>query len=174
MLKRREMSMVNIKENSKIKICRATPNDAYDVKKIHVETYQESYRGYVPDEYLDNMALDDDVIERTKKYLETAECWLAFYQENPAAFAYVSYPEDNVFEINALYVHPKYQKCHIGSALVNYLCEDKKGQGLLRCVVWTMKFGPSIPFYQKMKFRQTNKEKTWKFDIPIIKLEKEF
>lgn len=155
-----------------INIHRATPDDAVAIKKIHVETYQTSYRGYIPDEYLDNIPLDNNVIERTKKYLETTECWLVVYDEKPVGFAYVTYPEEGDFEINALYVHPNYQKCGAGSALVNYLCREKKEQGYAKCIVWTMKFGPSIGFYEKMNFRKTSEEKTWKSDIPIIKLEK--
>ena len=155
-----------------IAIRRAAPEDAAAIKKIHKETYQTSYRGYIPDEYLDNIPLNAEVIEKTKKYLETTECWLAVYDEKTAGFAYISYPEEDAFEINALYVHPKYQKSGIGSKLINYLCKEKKARGLSKCIVWTMKFGPSLPFYEKLSFKRTNEEKTWKFNIPIIKLVK--
>ena len=151
----------------------AKPEDAYEIKKIHVETYQKSYRGFVPDEYLDKMLIDDTVIERTKKYLNKTECHLAIYKKRPIGFAYVTYPDDRTFEINALYIHPQYQKCGAGSILVNNLCKNKKAQGCKKCVVWTIKSGPSLPFYTKMKFVRTTEEKMWKFDIPIIKLEKD-
>ena len=155
-----------------ITIRRACPEDALIIKKIHVATYQKSYRGYVPDEYLDNMSLNADIIERTKNYLKTVECWLAFYVDAPAGFGYVGEMDDKTFEIQALYVHPDYQKHGIGSALVNYLCKSKKEKGYKKCVAWTMKYGPSVSFYEKTKFIRTNQEKLWKFEIPIIKLEK--
>ncbi|MBR6355308.1 MAG: GNAT family N-acetyltransferase, partial [Alphaproteobacteria bacterium] len=131
---------------------------------------QESYRGYVPDDYLDNIPLNDEIVARTAKYLETAECHLAVHQKQIMAFAYVTYPEDDTFEVNALYVPPQYQNCGAGALLVNELCKEKKKAGSTKCVVWTMKFGPSLSFYQKLNFEQTTEEKTWKFDIPIIKL----
>ena len=53
-----------------LNIRRATIDDAYDIKKIHIETYQKSYRRYLPDKYLDNMPLNNEIIERTKKYLQ--------------------------------------------------------------------------------------------------------
>ena len=56
--------------------------------------------------------------------------------------------------------------------MVKGLGKDKKRQGLSKCVVWTMKFGPSLPFYEKIGFAMTKEEKVWKFDIPIIELEK--
>ena len=161
-----------IKVNEKMYIRLATPTDAYDIKKIHIETYQKSYRGYIPDDYLDCMSLDDETVAGFRKYLETTECFLVIYDENPVAFAFVGYPENGVFEINALYVHPKYQKCGAGSALVNYLCKDKKEQSFAKCIVWTMKFGPSLSFNEKMRFLKTSEEKNWKFNIPITKLEK--
>lgn len=153
-------------------IRRAIPDDAYDIKKIHIETYRKSYRKYIPDKYLDNMPLDDEIVERTKKYLKENECWLVVDENNSIGFSYITYHPDNIFEINALYVHPKYQKCGAGSLLVNDLCRSKKEQGFTKCVVWTMKFGPSLPFYEKLNFKKTNEEKLWKFDIPILKLEK--
>lgn len=151
---------------------KATSDDAYDIKKIHIETYKKSYKNYLPDEYLDNIPFDNEIIEHTKKYLQETECWLATYEDKSIGFAYVTYPTNDAFEINALYVHPQYQKCGAGSLLVNYLCKSKKAQGLLNCIVWTMKFGPSLPFYEKLNFKKTKDEKLWKFDIPIIKLEK--
>lgn len=155
-----------------LNIRRATPDDAYDVKKIHVETYQKSYRKYLPDEYLDNMPFNNEVIERTKKYIQENECWLATYEDKSVAFAYVTHPANDAFEINALYVHPQYQKCGAGSLLVNYLCKSKKAQGFFKCIVWTMKFGSSLSFYEKLNFKKTKDEKLWKFDIPLIKLER--
>ncbi|MBQ7660047.1 MAG: GNAT family N-acetyltransferase [Alphaproteobacteria bacterium] len=153
-----------------LNIRRANSDDAYDIKKIHIETYQKSYKSYLPDEYLDHMPFDDEVIERTKKYLKETECWLAAYENKSVAFVYVSYPAEDTFEINALYVHPQYQKCGAGSLLVNHLCKTKKAKGFLRCIVWTMKSGPSLPFYEKLNFKKTEEEKLWKFNLPIIKL----
>lgn len=155
-----------------LNIRRATIDDAYDIKKIHIETYQKSYRRYLPDKYLDNMPLNNEIIERTKKYLQETECWLATHEDESVAFAYVIYPANSVFEINALYVHPQDQKCGVGSLLVNYLCKSKKAQGFSKCIVWTMKFGPSLSFYEKLNFKKTKDKKLWKFDIPIIKLER--
>ena len=171
--KNREEGWIEHLKRLDIVIRRATPEDALAIKKIHFKAYQKSYRGYVPDEYLNALVLDDDVVERTNQHLKTGESWLAFYKNKPAGFADVTYYDNKVFEIQALYVDPKYQKHGVGSALVSYLCKNKKETGYKKCILWTIKQGPSLVFYEKMKFRSTNEEKMWKFEIPIIKLEKD-
>lgn len=150
----------------------ATPDDALAIKIIHTETYKQSYRGFLPDDYLDALAVTDEKIEQTRQYLQIAECYIAEYSDSAAGFAYVSDHQD-CFEINALYVNPKYQKLGVGTLLINAICREKQKMGFPKCLVWTMKFGPSLGFYQKNGFTLTTEEKMWKFDIELIKLEKE-
>lgn len=156
-----------------ISIRKAVPDDALAIKQIHNTAYKVSYRGYLPDEFLDSLTIDDDTIKRTQKYLTQTECYVAIIKNQVIGFMYVCYPEDNIFEIQALYIHPEYQKCGAGSALVQNLWKIKANK-YPKCVVWTMKFGPSLNFYKKMGFSLTTNEKKWKFDISIIMLEKFF
>ena len=150
----------------------ATVEDAYAIKDIHLNAYKISYRGFLPDDVLDAMHIDDEAINKTKKYLAETECHVVEESGKIIAFAYISYPETDVFEINAIYVHPNHQRVGAGSLLIDKICEDKKNKNLKRCVVWTMKYGPSLPFYYKKGFTLTFEEKMWKYDIPIIMLEK--
>lgn len=153
-------------------IRQATPNDARAIKQIHNAAYQISFRGYLPDEYLDTLTIDENIIQRTQKYLTQTECYVALAQNNVIGFMYVCYPEEGTFEIQALYIHPAYQKQGAGTALIQNLWQIKTKEKYKKCVVWTMKFGPSLPFYKKMGFSLTTNEKKWKFDIPIVMLEK--
>lgn len=153
-----------------MKIRKAKPDDALAIKRIHHKTYQVSYLGYVPDEYLDNLSITDDVLQRTQKMLSHMECYVVEKQNRLIAFAYISELNERVFEINALYVLPECQKSGAGSLLVNYVCDLKKDKAYKQCLVWTMKEGPSLEFYKKQGFHPTNNEKIWKFDIPIIEL----
>ena len=41
----------------KMRIRKAIPDDALAIKTIHNKTYQTSYRGYVPNEYLDDLII---------------------------------------------------------------------------------------------------------------------
>ena len=160
-----------MQSNLNLSVRPATPDDALSIKRIHTNAYKHSYRGFLPDEYLDSLEITDEKVEKTRQYLTQAECSIALYADTPAGFAYVSEYQD-CFEINALYIDPEYQKHGLGSLLINTLCKEKQKKGFSKCIVWTMKFGPSLGFYQKNGFTLTAEEKIWKFDIPIIKLEK--
>ena len=73
-------------------------------------------------------------------------------------------------------VDPLFQKQGVGTKLAEYVTGLKKKAGYTKCAVWTLKFGPSLPFYHKMGFIETQNEKKWHpqefADIPIIELSK--
>ena len=165
--------MITQKKNSMI-IRRATPEDAPFVKKVQVETYQSCYRGYLPDDALDALVVNEDYIQRTAAYIQKTECWVAQTDNQIIGFSYITYPEPDTFEINALYIHPDFQLKGIGSMWVSELCAEKKEKGFQKLVVWTLKNGPSIGFYQKMGLTQiAEEEKIWKpYNLPIIRFEK--
>ena len=145
-----------------------------DIKHI-IETvqasYKFSYRGYLPDEYLDDLSVTEDILEKWHNYIQKYECYAAEKQNQIVAFTMLDSNKDaKIFEICILYVRPEYQKQGIGSLLVNYVCNIKKQQAYKKSKLWTMKNGPSIKFYEKKGFIATSEEKPWKFDIPIVKM----
>lgn len=159
-----------------MKLVKGMPEDARILKNIHVSAYQTCYRGYLPDEYLDSLVVNEDVVDRTAKYIEANECYFIAVDNEKIAFVYLGYPKDkkDMFEIQAIYVHPECQKRGVGRFFVNELARMKKEKGFQKVIAWTMKEGPSIGFYEKMGFKQiAGEEKFWKFNIPIICYEKE-
>ena len=122
------------------------------------------------------LTINDEIVERTARYLETAECYVAENEQQIIAFAYMVDHENNLTEIQALYVDPLFQKQGVGTKLAEYVTGLKKKAGYTKCAVWTLKFGPSLPFYHKMGFIETQNEKKWHpkefTDIPIIELSK--
>lgn len=155
-------------------IRRSKPEDARAIKEIHVAAYQTSYRGYIPDNILNDMAVTEEQVQRTAEYLTRVEGWVAEDNNKILGFAYVVYPEPEVIEISLLYVHPDYHKQKVGSTLLSCICQEKKEQGYKKIIVWTLKNGPSIGFYQKMGLIQiAGEQKMWKYNLPIICFEKE-
>lgn len=154
-------------------IRQATPLDAEGIKYVHVQAYQISYRGYIPDSYLDSLTVDEDVIKRTQAFLEKTESWVVEQDNKIIGFAYISYPSQTDFEIMALYVLPSCHQQGVGSTLFRFLCRNKKEAGFQKCIAYTMKDGPSRGFYEKMGCQQRPTEiKMWKFDIPLVLYEK--
>ncbi len=160
-----------------MKLVKGMPEDARILKNIHVSAYQTCYRGYLPDEYLDSLVVNEDVVDRTAKYIEANECYLIEDEvQEKVAFVYLAYPKDrkDTFEIQAIYVHPECQKKGVGRFFVNELTRMKKEEGFQKVIAWTIKEGPSIGFYEKTGFYQIEGEnKFWRFDIPLVCFEKE-
>ena len=111
----------------------ATTEDAYAIRDVHINAYKTSYRGFLPDDILDAMYIDDEAIKKTKKYLAETECHVVEENGTIIAFAYVSYPKTDIFEINAIYVHPNHQRIGAGSLLMNKICEEKICKKYSKC-----------------------------------------
>ncbi len=157
-----------------MKIRIATIEDTAPIIDTVQSSYKFSYRGYLPNEYLDGLSITEDVTEKWRNYLQKYECYVAEKQGQIVAFLMVeSNIETKILEICILYVRPEYQKQGIGSSMLNYICDMKRRQKYEKSILWTMKNGPSIGFYKKMGFITTTEEKVWKFDNQIIKMIKE-
>lgn len=155
-----------------MQIRKALLKDTSAIVELIQHTYKVSYQGYLPDKYLNDLHITEDILTKWNDRLKRHECYVVQEQEQIVAFLMLEDEPTEIFEICVLYVKPNYQKKGIGSLLVKYACEIKEKSGYKLCKVWTMKNGPSIAFYNKMGFFTTNEEQLWKFDNRIIKMEK--
>lgn len=157
-----------------IKVRRALPKDARDIKSIHIHAYQSNYRGYLPDDFLDNMSFDKGIIERTANRVKEVEYYVAEIKGRVVGFLALEYPEKGVVEVQLLYVHPDFQRQGVGTALMKEVYHLKEGKGYNKLIAWTIKDGPSVGFYQKqaMKISDIPTKPFWKFDIPLVRFEK--
>ena len=145
----------------------AIHEDLYYIIEVVQSSYKFSYRGYLPDEYLDSLCINEDILLKWQGYLQKYECYVVERDEQIVAFLMLDTSLKEVFEINILYVRPEYQKKGIGSQLVDYACNIKRANGYKKCNVWTMKEGPAISFYQSNGFVSSEEEKAWKFGLII-------
>ncbi len=89
------------------------------LNKFMYRLIKKNYRGFLPDDFLDNLKLDDEVIERTQYHIKTNEYLVAECEGKVVGFAKLCVPAEKEIEIQALYIHPNYQKRGIGTLLVN-------------------------------------------------------
>ena len=157
-----------------MQIRRAVTSDALPVIETVQASYKFSYRGYLPDKYLDELSINEELLTKWRNYIQNNECYVSEKSEQIVAFMMTdSDKETKIFEICILYVNPDYQKQGIGSSILDYIFDIKRKQSYKKCKLWTMKEGPAILFYKKNGFITTDLEKPWKFGIPIIKMIKE-
>jgi ribosomal protein S18 acetylase RimI-like enzyme len=145
---------------SAFRIREATENDISDVAKIRVDTWRATYKGILPDDFLEGLS-DQNIAERWRK---------SFWENrNPAVGAFVAENEqqeivgiamcgpeqnqDNVYqgEIYVLYVLPQYQNRGIGRKLVaacaQHLVQNLKAKSLL---IWVIAENPYRKFYESL------------------------
>ena len=73
---------------SAVSIRRAVPDDAEAIEQVHVQTYKTSYRGFLPDDFLDNLEVNEEHVKHMRKHIADDEIYVAVYQNRIVGFAY--------------------------------------------------------------------------------------
>lgn len=141
-----------------INIREATINDVFCIAKVHVNSWNTTYKNIVPDEYL-----------KSRTYKVQEECWLKRYFENAETkeFLYVavtmdnevvgfacgsSQNEDSEFNgiISAIYILKNYQRQGIGRQLVKKMVERLTEDKVDKMIIWALEENQSCKFYEKI------------------------
>lgn len=133
----------------------AQPGDASGIAHVQVESWRTTYKGIVPDSFLD--ALDKAGRE------DNWQTQLA----DPAVHIFVAEDETGVFgftcggavreaagdcdaELYAIYLLERRQQQGAGRALVRTLAATLHSQGLKSMIVWALEDNPAIGFYKRL------------------------
>jgi ribosomal protein S18 acetylase RimI-like enzyme len=111
------MSLISVKVARTIEDCEA-------VADIHFHSWLTTYRGLVPDSYLDALELTSYQLKWKSRILEEGlAVLLALYESKPAGFLGYKPLEENHsrFEVTTLYLYESHQRRGIGSALLDEL-----------------------------------------------------
>ena len=140
----------------------ATLEDAAAIAEIHVRSWQEGYRGLLPDELLDGLS-----VERRRSDWETwlgpdGESVLALVAEDDAgsvggfcALAASSRDEDapTAAEITALYVEPARWRTGTATALLGDALERLRQEGRTEVIAWVIDGNtPALAAYARLGF----------------------
>jgi ribosomal protein S18 acetylase RimI-like enzyme len=139
-----------------------TPEEFEGKAFVHYQSWQQTYRGQLCDDYLDQMSLE--------KCLAIARRWpertlIAKVDGRVVGFsAYGPYRDDtlpNTGEIHALYLLKEYQKRGIGYALMTAAIEKLRESAYDQAALWVLKGNQNaIPFYEQFGFRFDGCEKS--------------
>jgi len=160
-------------------IRKGQPGDESEIASVHCHAWLQSYKGIIPDSYLDSIPLSyrrrylwwrDIVNEKKPLTVYVAESEkdgiIAFCESGPA--------RDNDFhgyaEIGALYSLKEYKNKGIGSALFDKTTEFLKSTNYKQMCLWSLKDNPTIEFYKNKGGKMLDKEKIDNLGKPLTEV----
>jgi GNAT superfamily N-acetyltransferase len=135
-----------------ISIRKATVSDLQDIACVHVAVWKATYRGIVPQSYLDSL----DVAARAeawKDWFDEGKSHLYVAENDRELCGFISGGalrepiEDFDAEIYAIYLLPTVQGRGAGKLLMQHLAETLRLSGFTQVAVWVLAENPSRGFY---------------------------
>lgn len=141
----------------KMPIRSAKPEDAEEIARVGIASWNETYRGIVPDSHLDAMDLNERIQWTTDCLLDPN---VAFYtvvaEQDRAVVGYAaggpnrSSDPSYQGELYTLYLLRKAQKQGLGRALVQAVAQRLAEQGHMNMRVNVLRDNPARAFYERL------------------------
>ncbi|CEJ80644.1 hypothetical protein VHEMI00815 [[Torrubiella] hemipterigena] len=143
-----------------IEIRKATVDDAADVARIHIHSWQETYRGMMPQAYLDSLDLERRITNWTM-HLQNPDA----FEVNIATVGGKAYgiaaagkcrdkDLDYQGEIFLIYVLQEAKGKGLGRMLMRAMKETMLRQGIHNAALWVLDVNPARRFYEHMGAKQ--------------------
>ncbi|MBU0974470.1 GNAT family N-acetyltransferase [Patescibacteria group bacterium] len=153
----------------KLSVRKATIDDAKQIAKIHVETWQDAYKRLIPSEYLDSLSIE----KKTEKWREMLSdpksktiYLVGCIGKNVLGWSSLTQSRDkdssdDVGELGGIYVHPSAQKKGLGSMLMSRGLLSLKKLGYKRATLWVLTANlETRNYYESKGWRVEGKTKT--------------
>lgn len=131
----------------KVRVRRATPDDAREIAKIHVVSWRAAYRGIFPDEVLDTLSVEGRTREWTEWLAPGAERSFTLVAEvhgTVQGFATLETPSQDeedehwVGMLRALYLPRSAWGTGVGVALLHSAAAEMHAAGCREAVLWML------------------------------------
>lgn len=142
-----------------MKIRKAKISDIEQIVQVHIACWKTTYKGIVPDEFLENLSADKSI-----------KNWKNFYSNSPNNILLVAENENSQIigfcsgglnrdkektarfhgELMAIYILEDYQKQGIGKKLVKALVQALREKNINNMVAWVLEENNSKIFYEKI------------------------
>jgi GNAT superfamily N-acetyltransferase len=142
--------------NSKIKIRVAKAGDEAGIARVHIQSWQEAYKGLIPQSYLDNLSEEfQECTEMWKRSLVKPDRW-TWVAEGPngiVGFVLFGSPRDpnreGFIELGAIYLLASEKGKGIGFSLLSAGFNKMKDLGFKKAYCWVLENNPTIKFYER-------------------------
>lgn len=140
-------------------IRRGCPGDEAELASVHTHSWQQSYKGLLPDAVLAERPLGFRArLTWWKEVVAGATATTVFVAESAkhglVGFCAVEPARDEDFkgygEISAIYCLNEYKGKGIGAELFRRGCDSLRSQGFSSFYLWVLKGNPTIEFYKRM------------------------
>lgn len=129
-----------------VPVRRAVAEDAAGIAAVHVSSWQEAYRGIVPDDVLDGLSVAqrEAFWRSTLSVPEPPSVYVAEDGDELVGFCAVGAPsrdegaDPRTAEIGAIYVLPSSWRAGVGSALMNVALADLGADGWESVTLWVL------------------------------------
>lgn len=146
--------------------------DYADVAKVHVDSWRITYRGIVPDDFLDGMSYDASEARWRRISAQNALGYAMFVAEdedgNIVGFANGgrerSGDGDYDGELYAIYLLQAHQRKGIGQKLFRHIVQHLAENGFRSMLIWVLADNPSCQFYESMGGvpRSGTRDRNWR------------
>ncbi|MES2068895.1 MAG: GNAT family N-acetyltransferase [Pseudomonadota bacterium] len=141
-----------------ISLRRATMDDAAAIAEVRIKSWRATYRGMIPDAYLDDMKLEDSTAHWAKILEVASERVCVFVAESEGeivGFASGMLLKETKLgldaELTAVYLSPSLQRAGIGRRMVQEVAKACRAQGATGLLVWVISGNkPARKFYESL------------------------
>ncbi|MBX0358416.1 GNAT family N-acetyltransferase [Halobacillus sp. Nhm2S1] len=133
-------------------IRKAEPEDVPAIARVHVDAWLETYRGLVPDTYLDRLTYEKRE-SLWEENIQSSEIILVENDEGVVGFATWNYSStygNYDAELSSIYILQRFQRRGAGKALFSFILNDVKEKGSQTMMVKVLSDNPSCQFYEGM------------------------
>ncbi len=156
-------------KNPTSKIRTATPHDAEAIALIHLRSWQEMYKEFIPESVLMNLSLKDRT-QQWSDFIKQGVTVIVLELDNQMA-GFVSvcpFREASsgsiVGEISAIYIHPEYWRKGFGTQLCLAAISELEKKGYKKVVLWVLEGNTQArKFYEALGFEATSSTKLEEF-----------
>lgn len=135
----------------------AEPEDADAIARVHVDSWRTTYRGLVPDPYLDGMSLQEYEVRWRRmlnEYAATNHTFVASVGGEIVGFASCGRERDQdpiyLGELYAIYLLQDQQRRGLGRRLVSAVAERLIELDYRSMLVWVLAPNPARGFYEAL------------------------
>jgi ribosomal protein S18 acetylase RimI-like enzyme len=139
-------------------IRRAMLEDVTGIARVHVASWRESYRGIVPDDFLNNLSLDRRIAQWNESLSNSQDQYHRVFvaDVNGEISGFAGYGRERdadpiyLGELYAIYILKSAQQKGIGRRLVSVVASDLIAQGITSMLVWVLADNPARGFYERL------------------------